>query len=99
VRASSSRSSQLSPFDTGAGLGLATVHGIITVHGGRIDVTSRLGEGTQFAVYLPLAAEDQETRSEQASGASQHRAASWRSSGQERINDTGQHGRPWPRRV
>ena len=38
----------------GTGLGLSICHGIITGHGGRIDVQTRLGEGTTFRVELPL---------------------------------------------
>ena len=37
----------------GTGLGLSTVIGIIKSHGGFVQVNSRLGEGTQFKVYLP----------------------------------------------
>ncbi len=37
----------------GVGLGLAVVYGIITRHGGSIEVQSRVGEGTTFRVYLP----------------------------------------------
>jgi PAS domain S-box-containing protein len=39
----------------GTGLGLSIVHNIITQHGGSIDVTSWLGEGTIFSIILPLA--------------------------------------------
>ncbi len=37
----------------GSGLGLSTVFGIVTQCGGGIDVTSRIGEGTRFDIYLP----------------------------------------------
>jgi PAS domain S-box-containing protein len=37
----------------GSGLGLAVVHGIIQSHKGAITVSSRMGVGTSFFVYLP----------------------------------------------
>jgi len=37
----------------GTGLGLSVVHGIITAHGGSIDVQSRPGQGTRFEICLP----------------------------------------------
>ena len=40
--------------DQGTGLGLSVVHGIVTGHGGKIEVFSRKGEGTRFAITLPV---------------------------------------------
>jgi signal transduction histidine kinase len=39
----------------GMGLGLAISHGVVTAHGGRIDVQSTPGEGTTFRITLPVA--------------------------------------------
>ncbi len=50
----------LNPFyttkgETGSGLGLATVQGIMTRHQGRIDIHSQPGKGTTFVLRLPEA--------------------------------------------
>lgn len=37
----------------GTGLGLASAYGIIKNHGGAIDFTSEVGQGTTFYIYLP----------------------------------------------
>jgi len=39
--------------DGGSGLGLPTARKIIEAHGGRIDVQSQLGRGTQFTLEFP----------------------------------------------
>jgi PAS domain S-box-containing protein len=40
----------------GTGLGLSVVHGIVTAHGGRIEVDSVLGSGAVFTIVLPTLA-------------------------------------------
>jgi PAS domain S-box-containing protein len=39
--------------DKGTGLGLSTVHSIVKAHGGFITVTSTVGIGSEFKVWLP----------------------------------------------
>jgi PAS domain S-box-containing protein len=41
----------------GTGLGLSTVYGIVSGHGGHICCRSQEGQGTEFAIYLPVAEE------------------------------------------
>jgi len=42
----------------GTGIGLPVSHKIISEHGGKIDVASKLGIGTTFTITLPLTPED-----------------------------------------
>ncbi|HSP35967.1 MAG TPA: ATP-binding protein [Thermoanaerobaculia bacterium] len=44
-------------FPTGTGLGMAISYRIVQEHGGRIDVQSRVGEGTAITVALPASAQ------------------------------------------
>jgi len=57
------------PFFTtrveGSGLGLAIARGVARAHGGGIEVSSRLGEGTRFAMRLQRAAATTEQDTEQ----------------------------------
>ncbi len=45
----------------GSGMGLAVVHGIISIHQGAIKVESRLGTGTKFEIFLPIHSSRPET--------------------------------------
>jgi C4-dicarboxylate-specific signal transduction histidine kinase len=43
------------PVGRGTGLGLHVAYKIAKAHGGRIDVVSKPGEGSEFSVFLPVA--------------------------------------------
>ena len=53
----------------GAGLGLAIAKSIVTAHGGSIEVESRVGVGTTFAIRLPVRVIRRPTTSVQVQGA------------------------------
>lgn len=44
------------PVGCGTGLGLSLSYNIVQTHGGRIEVSSVVGKGTRFDIYLPIQA-------------------------------------------
>jgi cell cycle sensor histidine kinase DivJ len=42
----------------GSGLGLSIVKGLVGLHGGDVDIRSRVGEGTRVTVRLPIGPEE-----------------------------------------
>lgn len=51
------------PFGQGSGLGLATVHGIVSQNGGTLSVESAPGSGTRVTLRLPLVGSSEEAAS------------------------------------
>jgi signal transduction histidine kinase len=49
------------PFGKGMGLGLSTVFGIVSAHGGTLGIQSSLGTGTLALLRLPTAPEQPAT--------------------------------------
>jgi cell cycle sensor histidine kinase DivJ len=46
----------------GTGLGLSIVQGLVALHGGELNIASRLGEGTRVTVRLPISGEGPSAR-------------------------------------
>jgi two-component system NtrC family sensor kinase len=46
----------------GTGLGLAVCYGILTEHGGSLDVQSTQGVGTTFTITLPAISQNEEQK-------------------------------------
>ncbi|MBA3783994.1 MAG: hypothetical protein H0X15_00400, partial [Acidobacteria bacterium] len=49
------------PTGKGTGLGLAVCYGIVTAHGGKIEVAANAKGGTKFLVNLPINEKSDET--------------------------------------
>jgi PAS domain S-box-containing protein len=59
----------------GRGIGLMTVHHLVRLIGGRLQHSSRLGEGSEFCVWLPAAAQEAEAPASQTAQAAEPAAA------------------------
>jgi two-component system cell cycle sensor histidine kinase/response regulator CckA len=49
---------------SGSGLGLSVVYGIIKDHKGYYDIYSRVGEGSEFAIYIPVTCQEADKNAE-----------------------------------
>jgi heavy metal sensor kinase len=56
------KSRNRSEKEGGFGLGLSIAYWIVRNHGGRIEVESRIGQGTTFSVWLPISQSEVPTR-------------------------------------
>ncbi|MEG4250003.1 ATP-binding protein [Microcoleus sp. herbarium5] len=42
------------PVGSGTGLGLSVSYGIVKKHGGKLTCNSRVGDGTELAIEIPI---------------------------------------------
>jgi cell cycle sensor histidine kinase DivJ len=56
----------------GTGLGVSIVQGLVMLHGGTVDIASRLGEGTRVTVRLPVDCEAARPSREKSSNVMRH---------------------------